>query len=80
MSIADRRTMEKVKVRNCADLGDRATADLVENDEIDVLFNMYWNFKRGYGVFEEKPAKIIKKLPGIRHAAVRTRGIHTHYK
>ena len=65
MSIADRQTLEKVKVRNCADLGDRATADLVENDEIDVLFNMYWNFKRGYGVFEEKPAKIIINFQGF---------------
>lgn len=65
MSMADRQTMERVNVRNCAGLDDRATADLVEKDEIDVLFNMYWNFKRGYGVFEEKPAKIIINFQGF---------------
>lgn len=63
--MADRQTMKRVNVRNCAGLDDRATADLVEKDEIDVLFNMYWNFKRGYGVFEEKPAKIIINFQGF---------------
>ena len=65
ISTVDKKLMHNVKIRNCADMDDRATADLVESEEIGVLFNMYWNFKRGYGVFEEKPSKIAINFQGF---------------
>ena len=65
MNTVDRNLMRNVKVKDCADLTDRATANLVESEEIGVLFNMYWNFKRGYGVFEEKPSRITINFQGF---------------
>ena len=65
MNATDKKLVENVRVRNCSDMDDRATADLIEKDEIDVLFNMYWNFKRGYGIFEEKPARVIINFQGF---------------
>lgn len=65
LNAMDKTLMKNLKVRNCADLDDRATADLVIEDEIGILFNMYWNFKRGFGVFEERPAKVIVNYQGF---------------
>lgn len=65
MTISDQKLLERVKIKNCAELSDQEIAALVKSENIGILINIYWNFRRGFGVFEEIAAIITINFQGF---------------
>ena len=65
LCLDDKRLLEQITVKSCAGLDDKQIATMIRRENIGVLINMYWNFHRGYGVFQEITSLVVINFQGF---------------